>query len=125
MSEQAAKTNYFLVTGKVIFTVNILPVPENPQIEEIELNSLVNQNASVLSRKSISNAQLALQQHFAKRIGDDAPVSINDVVITNIVSLGLMTEEEFNNADDLAHLEKEPAKPNLSVVQNDSTEATE
>lgn len=120
MKEVAKKLHHHLITGQVVFEV------KNEAGEPVGLNQ-ANLNAVVTSEKKefpvrmIGKAQQAVQMHFHKKIGTDAPVEVKDVCLLAVSYLGHMTPEEFHAAPDGQKVAERTAKPNLEVVQSNSS----
>lgn len=126
MSEEVIKKHHWMVAAKVIFafTDAIDGVPEEAMqaVQVIDLNSVVLSDSTEFPVSMIARAHQSVQMQFGKKMGD-APVAIRDIVLTNLMYLGLMAEPEFNNAPmnqkETDEVEPEKAKPTLSVVEND------
>lgn len=88
--EEAKKYNHFLVAGKIVFTT--------PEIEgemtDITLNAIITGEGTNIPVRAIGKAQQALQLLFHNRT-QDPNVKVLDVVVVNIIHLGRMTKEEF------------------------------
>lgn len=123
MSEETKKMYHFMVAAKVIFG----PKPKEgepeavafEQVQGIEINAVVLNDTEKFPVKMISRAQQAAHMQFLKRIGNDAPVMVHDVVIIGLIPLGLMSKEEFDLPAQVEPEPEAPKSPDLKVVSND------
>lgn len=88
------KMNYYLVAANIVYSLD-----GQDSLSMMPINSAVwSENADRLIRlRLIGKAQQAVQMAFMKKI-NDINVQIRDVVITNMIFLGNMTEDQFNEA---------------------------
>ena len=86
---------YFLVAGNVVYKVSNAPANENP-MGVISLNGMITTDSEVLHLADISKAQQVLQHHFRMKT-EDPSLEVADVIILNIVPLGLQSGMTFNN----------------------------
>lgn len=94
-SETMVQKHYFLVAGNVVYKVDGGAKGSNP-MGIITLNGIITSDSPVLGIASLNEAQQVLQHHFRVKTEDNT-IEIADVIILNIVSLGLQSENEFNN----------------------------
>ena len=88
--EEVKKYNHFLVVGKVMFTV---PSHQN-EMSELTVNAIIVGEGTDIPVRVIGKAQQAVQMQFHNH-AQDPEVKVLDVVIVNLIHLGLMTKEEF------------------------------
>ncbi len=94
-SETMVQKHYFLVAGNVVYKVDGGAKGSNP-MGIITLNGIITSDSPVLGVAALNEAQQVLQHHFRVKTEDNT-IEIADVIILNIVSLGLQSENEFNN----------------------------
>ena len=101
-----AKQFYYLVVGNVIVNTEngVQGIPQNAMIITDNTNIGVHQ---------LGKAQQALQVTLFKKLGEN--LEVIDVIVTNLVLLGEMTEAEFNaRPEGLAVQER--VKPSAEVI---------
>lgn len=85
------KKHYFLINGTVYFTMG-----EEQEEFAVPLNGTFFSDSPVLSARHLGKAQQTLQINLAHQLGDRLlEVSVKNVILHNIVSLGYQTAEEF------------------------------
>ena len=94
-SETMVQKHYFLIAGNVVYKVDGGAKGSNP-MGIITLNGIITSDSPVLGIASLNEAQQVLQHHFRVKTEDNT-IEIAYVIILNIVSLGLQSENEFNN----------------------------
>lgn len=100
MSAENKSFYHFMVAAKIIFG----PKPQEgepesvafEQVQGVEMNAIVLNDSETFPVKMISRAKQAAHLQFLRRIGNEAPIMVHDVVILNLIPLGLMSKEEFN-----------------------------
>ena len=80
--------HYNLVAGMILFRMN-----EEAPLEEVTLNTQLKLSRERITAADIGRAQQALQITLFRNIG--GPALVSNVVITNIMPLGRMTEDQF------------------------------
>lgn len=90
VKDKPVRRYFLLVTGQVIFR---MPDSETPMTAS--LNTLAQSADGRIPLFIIGRAQQALQAQLQKNIGLETKITFVDVVILNIVNLGLFSEEEF------------------------------
>ena len=95
MTESMIQKHYFLVAGNVVYKIDGGAKGSNP-MGIITLNGIITSDSPVLGIASLNEAQQVLQHHFRVKTEDNT-IEIADVIILNIVPLGLQSENEFNN----------------------------
>ena len=106
----------FLVAGEIIFNQ-----ADSDVTHSVRLNAMIAHTDVNLPARLIGKAQQTLQMLLFKRMGESAEaagiampqITVHDVVILNISSLGWLSEEEFN-APPEGTVQQE--KPVLKVV---------
>lgn len=95
MTTASAKQRHLLFAGQVIFTQNDLvqAAPGNALIMSDQLD--------IIPLRLLAKAQQALQANFRTQV-DDPDIVIENVVIQNIMDLGIMTDVEFNKTMSVA-----------------------
>lgn len=86
---------YFLVAGNVVYKIPGGPANENP-MGVISLNGMITTDSETLHLADIGKAQQVLQHHFRMKT-EDPSLEVADVIILNIVPLGLQSEMTFKN----------------------------
>lgn len=94
-SETMVQKHYFLLAGNVVYKVDGGAKGSNP-MGIITLNGIITSDSPVLGVAALNEAQQVLQHHFRVKTEDNT-IEIADVIILNIVPLGLQSENEFNN----------------------------
>lgn len=94
-SETMVQKHYFLIAGNVVYKVDGGAKGSNP-MGIITLNGIITSDSPVLGVAALNEAQQVLQHHFRVKTEDNT-IEIADVIILNIVPLGLQSENEFNN----------------------------
>jgi hypothetical protein len=106
MNEQEQKQYRYLVAGNVIIEVE-------GQVQAIPQNAMIVTDDQNIGVYQLGKAQQALQLTLFKKLGEQA--NVVDVIITNVVLLGHMTDAEFNfRPADLAVQER--AKPTAEII---------
>lgn len=82
------KQYYYLVVGNVIVAV------EEDNVQAVPQNAMIITDDPQIGRYQLGKAQQALQLTLFKKLGETAKVV--DVIITNMVLLGHMTQTEFH-----------------------------
>lgn len=95
MSESMIQKHYFLIAGNVVYKVDGGAKGTNP-MGIITLNGIITSDTPILGVASLNEAQQVLQHHFRVKTEDNT-IEIADVIILNVVYLGLQSETEFNN----------------------------
>jgi hypothetical protein len=90
------KKFFFFVSATIVFQVRIdKNNVSNPT--SMPINTVVTGEKDQFTSAAIGRAQQAVQLALFNRLGDQAEnVEVGDVVITNLMNLGYMTDEEFN-----------------------------
>lgn len=82
----------FLCTGEVIFSAK-----DTEGVHSIRLNAIASNDKPLIPVRLLGRMQQGLQYQFHQRM-QDPTLTVVDVVILNIVSLGEMTKEELHAA---------------------------
>ena len=109
---------FFMVAATIVFQVALDPKnPEATVTNSMPLNAVVTSPEDKLPSALIGRAQQAVQMQFIKKMGDEMPtVKIVDVVITNLMNLGYMTDAEFSAVPEGLKQTEALSKARLSVV---------
>ena len=90
------KKHFLMFAGEVVFRNK---KNEDASISSIRINAVVPVDNENIVLSDIGKGQVALQNQFANRIGEEgmASIEIVDVVVYSISKLGHMTMEEFDD----------------------------
>jgi len=100
------KQYYYLVAGNVI-------INSDGGIQGIPQNAMIITDNDNIGLHQLGKAQQALQVTLFKKLGESPEVI--DVIVTNLVLLGVMTEAEFNaRPEGLAVQER--VKPSAEII---------
>ena len=92
--------NYFIAAGIIIFVDD-----EATFAQRVDSNALIINDDPVFNLKAVGRIQQALQVQFLQKMqGNPNNPKIMDVIITNLVPLGRMTEEDFRAGTEEAEL---------------------
>lgn len=92
--------NYFIAAGIIIFVDD-----EATFAQRVDSNALIINDDPVFNLKAVGRIQQALQVQFLQKMqGNPNNPKIMDVIITNLVPLGRMSEEDFRAGTDEAEL---------------------
>ena len=138
MGNEAQKKHHHLIAGTIMFRNK-----DSNDIGSVVLNGVLLTDTKEVPIASLGKAQQILQFNFHRNAQNDGSITVLDVIILNIVHLGLFTEEEFKAVPEGTTLqevkvalqeaapvaegqvEEEPKAPSLAVVKNDAeTEAS-
>lgn len=90
------KKHYFLIAGIVLFS---FPAGEGeePTISSVPVNAIVRHDDINFPAAKLAKAQQNLHKSFIMKMPEEVHglLNVNDIVITNVSYLGLMTEDEF------------------------------
>lgn len=90
----AVYDQYYLVCGKIVF----MHPEQQPQV--LSLNGYIQHDKTTLSKKALRTACNSLLHTFSQRVEAEDPeskVQVLEVLLDNIIYLGQMTDEEFND----------------------------
>jgi hypothetical protein len=95
----AGRKFHFMVAAQIVFS---MPADDGGlAINTANINGVVTHDKDTIPTHLLGQAQKVAQMQLFKRLGDEATkVNVIDVVITNLMNLGYMTEAEFNAAPD-------------------------
>lgn len=84
---------YLLFAATIMFSTG----DDEQGLGSVPINCLVRSNNAHIGLHELTRAQRNCQVGFLHKLGEEAAqlVTIRDVVITSIVTLGYMTEDEF------------------------------
>lgn len=96
---QNGKRFHFLVAAEITFVV--LDEQNQPKGEPsfARLNARITNTEDRIGAAQLARAQVEAQMVLKHKLGDEAfaQISVIDVVFQNIISLGFMTEDEFQH----------------------------
>lgn len=86
------KKHFRLISGQIVYTVD-----GQDEVGVITCNGITTSNGDLITKLEIDKATTALIGNFrGKMRGNPTEMTIQDVVILNIQSMGWMTDEEYN-----------------------------
>lgn len=104
------KHHHNLIVGEIVFKER-----NQENVHSIRVNGvLVNADREIPVRM-LGKAQQILQLNFHQRMQDEN-IEVLDVVLTNFIYLGYMTQEEFHKAPEGAKLQEKPQAPAMVAV---------
>jgi len=96
---EAVKFHFYLIAGTVGFTIANPenPDPESVQLSSLPVNAIVRHTEPVFPAAKLAKAQQNLHKSLLLKLPPEIHemLMVQDIIISNVSHLGLMTEEEF------------------------------